>query len=115
MVVAKYDSAIGFAYLRFLLECERVATELTPRLVERVKELEAVVEKQALELDTAKKVRPIKRLAAPKTICVTEIISRQDGMFGEPVIERHFKHVAIQDLTQKPILSARVVNVTRSF
>jgi hypothetical protein len=115
MVVAKYDSAIGFAYLRFLLECERVATELTPRLVERVKELELALQNKELELDTARKVRPIKKLAAPKTMCVTEIISKQEGIFGEPVIERHFKHVAIATLTKEEILTARHVNLTRQL
>lgn len=43
LIVAKYDNEIGLAYLRFLLGCEKVATEYTPWLEQRVKDLEALL------------------------------------------------------------------------
>ena len=37
MVVAKYANEVGTGYLRFLIECEKVATELTPQLIAKLK------------------------------------------------------------------------------
>jgi hypothetical protein len=39
-LVASWKNHMGASYFRFLLECERVATELTPKLIARIAELE---------------------------------------------------------------------------
>jgi phage regulator Rha-like protein len=113
MVVAKYENEIGFAYLGFLLQCETIATELTPQLVARVKELEAQLEQIELQLDTANKVRPIKRIAPPKTQLLTEIITCSNGIFGEEIIERHLTRQPISTLNQDELERAKLYMLIR--
>lgn len=39
--VATWVNDLGISYFRFLLECEKVATELTPTLIKKIEQLEA--------------------------------------------------------------------------
>lgn len=113
IVVAKYDNEIGFAYLRFLCECERVAMELTPQLIARVKELEEQLAQIELQLDTEKKVRPIKRLAAQKTQLLTELLTCSTGLYGEEVIERHLTRQPVELLNQDELERAKLYMLIR--
>lgn len=102
MVVARYENEVGFAYLRFLLECERVATELVPKLLAQIKELEA-------RLQIAAPAKKPKALPKQKTVLKTTEFVIHDGLFGEQVIERIFKRTVQSSLTEAEILEAKMV------
>jgi Phage regulatory protein Rha (Phage_pRha) len=40
LVTARYGNDLGLGYLKFLIECEKVATELMPKMAARIRELE---------------------------------------------------------------------------
>ena len=96
-----------FKYLHFLFGCEYFKEVEAPRLAAQIEELRTIIEQQALELDTAKKVRPIKRLAAPKTAVITELITVSAGLYGEDVIERHLAKQLVNTMTQDEIDRAK--------
>lgn len=55
LVVAKYDIEIGNEYLRLLVACEKVASEITPRLVAELKAARGELEKDQAELESTRK------------------------------------------------------------
>lgn len=82
MVVARYENEIGFGYLRFLLDCERVATEVTPKLYAQVKELQDRLD----NLLASQQAYKPKRLAGAKKGMLA-IPVEQATLFGDaPVI-----------------------------
>lgn len=105
MIVARYQNEIGRGYLKFLLECEKIATEITPRLVARVKELEKELQAALKVLETKQK-----RLSKPKTLLVTENISKFDSLMGDgQIIKRHMTKYPVSMLTPHEIKRAKLV------
>lgn len=106
MVVAKYDNEIGNCYLRFLIECEKIATELTPKLIAELKEMKAELECLQIKLD-GKKVRALKPC---KTVLETKEYTAGESMFGDGFIVRRKMHrVPASTLTTLQILEAKRV------
>jgi hypothetical protein len=89
MIVALYRNAIGRSYLKFLLECERVATELTPKLIAQNQELHQKLKAledsiKALEDSRAK----VRALPKPKLALVQKKIWGTPDLFGGEVVSR---------------------------
>lgn len=105
LIVAQYKSKVGIGYVRFLLECEKVATELTPKLIEELKAARAELGKVQAELD-AKKVRA---LPAPKTVLRTKEFITGESMFGEGfTIKRKMERVPAGEMNLLQVLEAKL-------
>jgi hypothetical protein len=76
MVVATYQNAIGRAYLRFLLACERIALEIVPALQAEIADL-----KQKLA---------VKSLPQPK-VSTIDVAEEVDGLWGKTIGPRRRK------------------------
>lgn len=109
IIVAKYDNEKGMGYLRFLIQCERVATKLTPELVAKVADLEAQLVSMRARLETTARPRA---LPPPKTALVTELVTRHESLMGDgEVLQRHMVRVQRAGLTELDLLKARRVNL----
>lgn len=105
-LVASWSSNLGAAYFRFLLECERVATNLVPTLAAKLQDAERRVEELQ---NTIQKPRTL--LPKPKTARITQSVVRMDGIMGEPVYRRHMTRVDDKILTPIERLDAKRLNL----
>lgn len=75
-IVATFDSVAGYKYLDFLFECEKVATQALPKILEELNNLK--LENEML------KNKP-KRLKGPRTDCIPTPVTFVENLFGEIV------------------------------
>lgn len=99
--IATYRNKIGASYLDFLFDCERVATELTPKLIAKVKDLELRL--QASEDAQIKRDRKLIKAVKQGMILAP---TYHENLFG--LLEQKWEMRQKETLNEVNLLSAKL-------